>query len=146
MNKKLMPKLFGAICIFALMTSCTSAEQKVETAEEKVEEAHDELVSANEDYLAEVSGYKTETAKEIAANDLSIVEFNARISKEKKETLEEYKKKIAELNKNNTDMKLRMENYKAEGKDQWETFKTEYNHDMEELGKAFKDLSVKNVK
>ena len=104
------------------------------------------MVSANEDYLAEVDSYKVETAKEIAANDLSIAEFNARISKEKKETLVEYKKKIAELNQKNSDMKLKMANYKAEGKDQWEAFKTEYNHDMEELGKAFKDLSVKNVK
>ena len=27
----------------------------------------------------------------------------------------------------------------------WEKFKVEYNHDMDELGKAFKDLTVKNT-
>ncbi len=43
-------------------------------------------------------------------------------------------------------MKKKMENYKEEGKDKWEIFKAEFSHDMDELGKAFKDLTVKNVK
>ena len=46
----------------------------------------------------------------------------------------------------NSDMRMRMDNYKEDGKDNWETFKTEFSHDMDELGKAFKDLTVKNVK
>ena len=35
---------------------------------------------------------------------------------------------------------------KAESKEDWEKFKVEFNHDMEELGNAFKDLTVKNTK
>ena len=42
-------------------------------------------------------------------------------------------------------MKKKMDDYKAEGKEQWEAFKTEFSHDMDELGQAFKDLTVKNV-
>ncbi len=40
----------------------------------------------------------------------------------------------------------KMNDYKANGKENWEIFKKEFNHDMDELGKAFKDLTVKNVK
>ena len=43
-------------------------------------------------------------------------------------------------------MKQKMADYKEEGKEKWETFKVEFNHDMEELGNAFKDLTVKNTK
>jgi len=43
-------------------------------------------------------------------------------------------------------MKLKMDNYKLEGKENWEKFKMEFSHDMDELGKAFSDLTVKNVK
>ena len=43
-------------------------------------------------------------------------------------------------------MKKRLEDYKADSKDKWESFKTEFNHDMDELGSAFKDLTVKNTK
>ena len=39
-----------------------------------------------------------------------------------------------------------MDEYKAEGKEQWEEFKAEFSRDMDELGKAFKDLTVKNEK
>jgi hypothetical protein len=42
-------------------------------------------------------------------------------------------------------MKMKMDNYKEEGKDKWEIFKTEFSHDMDALGKSFKDLTVKNV-
>jgi ribonucleotide reductase alpha subunit len=31
-------------------------------------------------------------------------------------------------------------------KDNWETFKTEFSRDMDELGNAFRDLTVKNTK
>ncbi|MFN0047523.1 MAG: hypothetical protein ACKVOU_00200 [Cytophagales bacterium] len=43
-------------------------------------------------------------------------------------------------------MKKKMDDYKEDGKENWEKFKTEFNHDMDEIGNAFKDLTVKNVK
>ena len=49
-------------------------------------------------------------------------------------------------NKKNSDLKMKLDNYKAEGKENWKKFKIEFNRDMEELGIAFKDLTVKNVK
>ena len=39
-----------------------------------------------------------------------------------------------------------MSDYKADGKENWEKFKAEFGHDMDELGNAFRDLTVKNVK
>ena len=39
-----------------------------------------------------------------------------------------------------------MEDYKADSKENWESFKTEFNHDMDELGNAFRDLTIDNKK
>ena len=39
-----------------------------------------------------------------------------------------------------------MDNYKAEGKEQWEMFKTEFNHDMDELKKSYENLTKNAVK
>jgi hypothetical protein len=39
-----------------------------------------------------------------------------------------------------------MKEYKAEGKDKWDKFKEEFNHDMQELDQAFNDFGVNNVK
>ncbi|MBA3704367.1 MAG: peptidase M23, partial [Bacteroidetes bacterium] len=130
----------------AVFTSCSSPEKKVENAETGVLEANQDLDQANAEYLADVETYRKETAEKIAANNQSIAEFNARIENEKKEAKADYKKKIAELEQKNTDMQKRMDDYKVDGKDKWETFKAEFSHDMDQLGDAFKGLTVKNVK
>lgn len=135
----------AAISSITLMSCGTNAE-KVENAEANVIEANQDLNKANEDYLTEVEAYKKQTAEKIVANEQSIADFKLRVEKEKKEVKANYKKKIAELEQKNSDMKKTMDDYKAEGKDKWESFKNEFSHDMEELGQAFKDLGENNIK
>jgi hypothetical protein len=138
-----------AACTFltgAILTSCNTPSQKVENAQENVAEANQELEQANKEYLEDIAAYRIETANRIAANDESIKEFNARMAKDKRAAKADYKKRVADLEQKNRDMKLRMDNYAEEGKDKWLIFKAEFSHDMEEMGKAFKDLTVNNVK
>ncbi len=133
--------LFGTAVLF---TNCDSPSQKVENAETNAAEAQEDLDQARQDYLEDVEVYKKQTAERIAANNKSIADFNARIETEKAEAKAEYKLKIAELERKNSDMKKKLEDYKVEGKDQWETFKSEFNRDMDQLGNALQDLTVKN--
>jgi len=39
-----------------------------------------------------------------------------------------------------------MDDYTEEGKEKWESFKREFNHDMEELRLALMDLTQNNTK
>lgn len=137
---------FISITTLAFLVSCKSPAEKVEKAEEEVTEANQNLEKANEEYLNDVEAYRLQTADKIAANEKDIIEFNARIEAKKKDANADYKKKVAELDKKNNDMKKKMADYKASGKENWENFKAEFNHDMDALGQAFKDLSVNNVK
>lgn len=41
---------------------------------------------------------------------------------------------------------MRLENYKEEGKEEWEIFKTKLTHDMEVMGDDLKNLTVKKGK
>jgi len=140
--------VFAAIaCISGpLLTSCNTPSEKVENAQEDVKDAKMDLKEANEDYLVDVENYRKETAEKIAANNQSIAEFKARKEADKKEAREEYNEKVAKLEQKNTDLQKKMDDYKMDGKDNWEKFKIEFNHDMEELGQSFKDLTVKNTK
>ena len=131
---------------FSILTSCSTPAEKVEKAENNVVQANNELDSANKVYLADVASFKKENNEKIAANNKSIAEFNQRIADQKATAKADYTIKIAELEKKNTDMKKKMDDYKEGGKDNWSKFKTEFSHDMDELGKAFKNLTVKNVK
>jgi hypothetical protein len=38
-----------------------------------------------------------------------------------------------------------MEEYKYEDETKWDNFKREWNHDMDELGTALKDFTVRNT-
>jgi DNA anti-recombination protein RmuC len=128
------------------LASCTSAEKKVDKAEERVADAAEEMKDATADYHTEVANYKTESAQRFSENEQAALNFKARIDNEKKEARTEYYEKISVLEKRNSDMKLKLENYRADSQDSWKTFKEEFNHDMDELGKSFHDLTVNNVK
>lgn len=144
MKKSIFVITASALIGASILTSCSTSAEKVENAQDKVSEATLDLETANEEYLVDIENYRKETEAKIAANDKSIAEFNARIENEKDKAKADYKKKIAELEQKNSDIKKKMAEYKAEGKEKWELFKTEFSRDMDELGKAFKDLTVKN--
>jgi hypothetical protein len=146
MKKSFLMLAAIAIAGGAIFTGCNTPSQKVENAQENVVEANQDLAKANQEYLADVALYRQETATRIAANDESIREFNARMAKDKRLARADYKKRIADLDQKNRDMKLKMDNYREDGKDKWQIFKAEFSHDMDEMGKAFKDLTVNNVK
>lgn len=54
-----------------------------------------------------------------------------------------YEKRIETLEQQNKDFRKKIEDYEKSQTD-WEIFKREFNHDMDELGKALKDLTVDN--
>ncbi len=130
----------------ALVISCNSSSKKLEEAQEDVVDAHNDLDQANLDYEADIENYRLETAAKIEDNNQSIADFKARVASEKKEKRAEYEAKINELDQKNSDMKKKLDDYKIEGKEKWDAFKTEFNSDMNELGTAFKDLTVRNTK
>jgi len=146
MNKTILAITVIALITGTVFTSCNSSADRVDNAEQALIDADKELKEANEAYLLDIENYRMETADKIAANNKSIADFNLRIENEKKEVKAEYKKQIAELEQKNSDMEKKMDDYQADGKQKWEAFKTEFSHDMDELGKAFTDLTVNNTK
>lgn len=146
-----MKKSFTAITASVLLTSaiiisCSTPAEKVVNAQNNVTEANKNLDKANGEYLADIKKYRKETADKIAVNEKNLAEFKARIEHEKKDAKADYKKKIAELEQKNSDMKKKIDDYQLEGKEKWEIFKTEFSHSMDELGKSFKDITTSKPK
>lgn len=135
-----------AITSLAILTNCNSPADKVEHATEEVTEANKELAKADMEYMADMEIYKKEIAEQIEKNNIKISELKAKNEKEKAKVKAEIAKRIAELDQKNLNMKEKLNAYQEEGKENWDRFKTEFNHDMEGLGKAFQDLGVDNKK
>lgn len=167
MKKSILIKLITAFLVAIVLWSCDSSLQKVEDAEGNVIEASEDLDrankdlneankdlnsankdlnKANEEHLADIEAYKKMTTEKIEANNQQIIAFKERIAKEEKITKEDFEKLVAEVEEKNRLLLDKLNNYKINGKSDWEVFKIEFNRDMKELGNAFKNITVKNVK
>lgn len=145
MKKTSVGLLIVGLLVSMVLVECITPAQKVKAARNNVTKANDKLDEAKKEYLEDVAAYRKEIADKIASNNLKIAAFEAKIENEKDDNKTSYKEKINELKKKNNDMKMRIDNYRVEGKEKWAMFKNEFSHDMEELGKAFKDLVIKNT-
>ncbi len=132
------------LLVGAFSMGCSNSSEKLKDAKEDVVEADAELEKAKAEYLEDMKAYRIEAAQRIIENEKSIAEFKARVAKDKKEAKTEYNEKIADLEAKNTDMKKQLDNYQDDGFEKWKSFKEEFGKDMDSLGNAFKNLTIKN--
>ncbi len=140
------------IATTTVISSCNSPSKKVDKARENVQEAQNELNETKAE--AEIEQQKVATAEEwkafknesenkIKENDARIAELRAKIMKPSKALDSIRENRIVALEQKNNILKAKIIAYENEQSD-WESFKREFNHDMGELGNAFKDLTKDN--
>jgi F0F1-type ATP synthase membrane subunit b/b' len=132
----------------AILPSCDRPQSKVENAKEEVRDAQKDLQKAENDYAMEVSNFKKEADLKISANKKEIDELKEeRATKKTAREKEMYDERIAELDRRNDILRDRLHNYNEEKRtEKWESFKREFNHDMDELGTSIKDVFRDNKK
>jgi NADH/NAD ratio-sensing transcriptional regulator Rex len=117
-----------------------SNEQKLEAAKNKANIANQERYQQIKD---SIRLFRTQSEQRIANYEKQITELK---NANKKKANSEYEKALAELEQKNSEMRKRLSDFNDENQKSWESFKSEFNHDMEKIGKAFKDITVNNVK
>ncbi|POY36100.1 hypothetical protein C3K47_12950 [Solitalea longa] len=135
--KKLIPSLIitGFITGFSMMAySQVGAQEIVEPQNVKV--------VTNTDSLASYTQFRADAQQKIINNDKDIAALKAKMIKGNAKADNRYHKKIVVLENKNDDLRKRIANYNYNEKD-WPQFKQEFNHDMFELGKAFKGFTSK---
>lgn len=137
-----------------ISTGCDSKAEKTEAAQEEVQEAKQDLKEAQNDLNTEAykqakaeewAAFKIETENKIASNETRIAELKKANQKTGKTFDAIYEKRIDALEQKNKDLKSRINVYDKNRTD-WDSFKREWNHDMDELGQALKDFTVNNKK
>ncbi|MBC7863694.1 MAG: hypothetical protein IAF38_12015 [Bacteroidia bacterium] len=146
MKKSMITFTVAALIAGTFFTSCNTPAEKVENEQNNVIEAKEDLAKANQELLDDMDSYRKEKTEIIAANEKSIADFKERIEKEKKSARAEYEEKIVVLEQKNSDMKRKMDDYKADGKEGWEQFKTEFSRDMSDLSVAVANFMLPNPK
>ena len=135
-----------------LLTSCRSPEQKEDAAKQNVNEANQDLQETQQENNLEAKQvasaeewkeFKMETEAKISKNEERIAELKVKMNKPGKTFDKLYADRIDTLEKRNSEMRSRLDIYEKEQSD-WASFKREFNHDMDELGRAIYDLTVDN--
>lgn len=137
-----------------ILLSCQSTKETEEDAKENVQEARHELADVKEDIKAdsvkavnveEWKIFRNEALARIRSNDIRIAALKKKMEKPGNKMDAQYPESILDLEKRNRELTERMDTYEKNQSD-WESFKREYNHDMDQLGEALKDLRVNNKK
>lgn len=154
--KKTTITIAVAIMLIAgsVFTGCKSPVQKQEDAQSKVRDAKEDLNADQNDANAEERkvataeewyAFKSEADLKINSNKVHIAELTLKMNKPGAILDPLYKKRIQTLEEQNKQLNARIDAY-AKNQSDWETFKREFNHDMDELGQALKGFMDDNKK
>lgn len=153
-----MKKTFITLAVVAIIiagsvfTGCKSSAEKELDAQTELQDAQDKLDQAQTDANAaelraateeEWVAFKSDAELRIRDNEIRIAELTVQMNKPGALFDAIYKKRILTLEQQNRDLRVRINAYDRNSTD-WETFKREFNHDMDEIGNALKDLTVDN--
>ena len=153
--KKIIFTLVGlAFLTGALMVSCKPSNKEEQESQEKVLEARENVQDAKDSLGVakkaatdqEWKTFKKQADSIVTDNEAQIAELKLRMKKTGKSMDAKYKKNIEILEQKNHDIKLKIDTYQNDANSDWQSFKREFKHDMDGMGKAFKNLTVDNNK
>jgi hypothetical protein len=149
-----MRKLLYALSVMILLTGlllffygCNIGDTKESDKQDKktettdLQKAETTRVATNEEWQQ----FKTDAEQRLAANEQKIADLKKQLKKPSKLFDKMYEDRIAKLEEQNKELRLKISIYEKEQTD-WEVFKKEFNHDMDELGKAINNVFTDNNK
>ena len=140
--------LFSAITLIGSVTllSCNNSAEDGTTENEVkdtvvIEEKKETTIriATTEEWAA----FKADAEEKIEANEKRIAELKVKLKKPGKLLDKVYTERIEALEQRNRDLRLKITAYES-NKTDWDKFKEEFNHDMDELGKAISDIFTDN--
>ena len=156
MNKKIKQSVYAiALASFATVvvffTSCDNnnnkyGSERAEDAAEELRDAKKDLDEAQREYTIKYNDFKREMDNKITENDKAIAALKADVRERNAEAKANWNTAVNDLERKNQSLKDRINDYKVDGNANWEEFKREFNHDMDRLGEALKDMTQNNVK
>ena len=102
------------------------------------------MCPANQIYLADIEQYKKEAAKAFDSNSEKITAYKVKIDTIEGKYQYDYRQSILKLELQNSYLKMKLDEYEPEGKEDWEIFKTEYAYQLVELSAEFAGFRERN--
>ena len=132
------------------MTSCNNSPT---AKEEDVKEATQDLIDAEADFdhaefdsINDFNTFKEGIQIKLAENQSVINDLKSKISSKGKVNRDIDEVEINKLEKRNTELKLKIENYEQGPEQKWALFKVDFNNELDDLGKSISNMADRNKK
>jgi len=140
-----MKNKYFIFTVFLLITGAllTGCEKTSENAKEKVSQANKDMADAQAQYEKEWQQFKSDAELKINTNQKNIDDFKTAMKKTSKKFRAKYENQVLTLEQKNIELKKILNDYKYEGRDNWEQFRQEFNNNIDSVGNALKGLFEK---
>lgn len=132
------------------MTSCnnspTAKEEDVKEATQDLIDAEADLDQAEYDSISDFNTFKESIQLKLVENQKVIDDLKLKITSKGKVERDIDEVEINKLEKRNTDLRLKIENYEQGPSQKWELFKVDFNNELDDLGKSISEMADRNKK
>ena len=135
-----------SITFFSCKESTEAETENLKEAKEEVVVATKELSEARMDSINQYASYRTEMDKRLIENDKNIALIRLNIKKQKASIRTKLEKDLDILMSKNEEFRISIKNQKDGVYSKWETFKTDFNTNMDDLGKSISEMANNNKK
>lgn len=151
MKKSLLILAMALFATGTLISGCQSSAKNVEDAESNLQDAkanvadaRQDLKEARKDSISAYQQFRKDAEVKIDANEQKIAELKVKIANENAENRARYEKRVAVLEQRNREMRRNLDEFREDGKENWQAFKVRFDHDMDAFGAAFKGFWVRD--
>ena len=142
--------LTAAALSIVLLAGTSCSQSKKEEAENNIEQAqtdiNNKIEGMDDEWIRERDEFNADVRARIEKNKEDIAELKAEAKMKKEKVKKEYEAEVDRLEKRNEELRAKLDNDRSQAKENWQAFKEEFNHDMNELGTAIGDLFKNNKK
>lgn len=132
------------------MTSCnnspTAKEEDVKEATQDLIDAEADFDQAEYDSISNFNAFKENIQLKLVENQSVINDLKSKISSKGKVDRDIDEVEINKLEKRNTELKLKIENYEQGPEQKWALFKVDFNNELDDLGKSISNMADRNKK
>lgn len=150
MKTRIILNLLLAVLVSISVSSCNKSpkakEADLNDAKQEVEKAKEDLDEAKIDSVVAFNKYKSSIQIKLVENEKVITDLKAKIGDKDRKTQTLYYKQLENLQIKNTELKLKIENYKQGPTQKWELFKVDFNNELDNLGKSISNTANNNMK
>ena len=143
MKKSILIMSIGILMTSIALSGCQSSTNKTQNAKDNMlgekigtVDSVNSIGQVQQDSITAFQNFKEESEAKLESYQDTITSLKGKIAKEGKIAKVKYEKKLAVIEQKNNDLKQKLEDFKYDGQGKWVTFKTEFNHNMDDLGDA----------